>query len=222
VPFTMPTTPGNYVVKFWAGPVLLASATVTVGSNATVAVTPTTVGPLGTISATVANGPANTTDWVALYETGSSTYLDWKYLNGSSTTAPAAGVSSATVTFALPETPGTYVVKFISGSTVLATSQTITVLTPTVTASATSVAGGATVTATVANGAGNRTDWVGLYLVDGPPIDWNYLNGSKTAPATGVTGAAVPFVMPTTPGVYELRFYAGSILLAASQAITVH
>jgi hypothetical protein len=221
VPFTMPTTPGNYVIKFWAGPALLAtSATVTVGSNATVTVTPTTIGPLGTISVTVGSGPGNATDWVALYATGSSTYLDWKYLNGL-TTAPAAGMSSATVTFVLPETPGTYVVKFLSAGTVLATSQTITVLTPTVTASATTVAMGDTVTATVANGAGNPTDWIGLYLVNGPPIDWNYLNGSKTAPASGVTSAAVPFVMPTTPGIYELRFYAGSILLATSQAITV-
>jgi hypothetical protein len=222
VPFTMPMTPGNYVIKFWAGPALLAtSATITVGSNATVAVTPTTIGPLGTISATVGGGPGNATDWVAVYPTGSSTYLDWKYLNGT-TTAPAAGMTSATVTFALPETPGTYVVKFLAGGTVLATSQTITVLTATVTASATSLASGDTVTATVANGAGNTTDWVGLYLVAGPPIDWNYLNGSKTAPASGVTSAAVPFVMPTTPGIYELRFYAGSILLATSQAITVH
>jgi hypothetical protein len=221
VPFTLPTAAGNYVIKFWAGPALLAtSATITVASSSTVTVSPTTIGPLGSISATVGNGPGNATDWVALYPAGSSTYTDWKYLNGT-TTAPATGLRSAIVTFAMPAAPGTYLVKFLSGSTVLATSATITVLTPTVTASVTTAAMGETVTATVANGAGNTTDWVGLYVVNGPPVDWNYLNGAKTAPAVGVTAATVPFVMPTTPGIYEMRFYAGSIVLATSQAITV-
>jgi hypothetical protein len=225
VPFTMPTTAGTYTVKFWAGSTLLAtSSTITVAlpsSAVTVAVTPAGVGPLGTITASITNGPGNATDWVALYATGASTYLNWKYLNGL-TIAPLAGTATASVSFVMPATPGTYTVKFYSGSTLLATSETITVSSPTLTASATIAAPGDEVTATVASGPGNRTDWIGIYQSGGATVlDWKYLNGSKVAPLSGVAAAAVPFTMPTTPGSYVLRFYAGSTLLASSDAVVV-
>jgi hypothetical protein len=226
VPFTMPTTPGTYTIKFWAGSTLLAtSATITVAtapSSTTLAVTPTTVGPLGVIAVSIANGPGNPTDWVALYATGASTYLNWKYLNGTGT-APVAGMTAADVTFAMPATSGTYVIKFYGGSTVLATSETITVASVTLNASTTIAAPGETVTATVANGPANKTDWIGVYQVGGTTtLSWKYLNGSlTTAPASGVSAAAVPLTMPATPGAYELRFYAGNLLLATSQPVTV-
>jgi hypothetical protein len=225
VPFTMPTTTGTYYIKFWAGSTLLGTSApivvATPSANVALAATPTTAGPLGTISVNVSNAPGIATDWVALYPTGGSTYLTWKYLNGAQT-APAAGMTSATVTFSLPAALGTYVVKFHSGGSTLATSETITVASPTLVAGATTVAPGQTVTGTVANGPGNKTDWIGLYQVGGATtLDWKYLNGSQTAPASGVTTASVPFAMPSVPGVYELRFYAGSMLLATSQAITV-
>ena len=56
-------------------------------------------------------------------------YLDWKYLNGAQI-APATGLADAAVPFAMPTTPGTYVLKFFSGSTLLATSAPITVASP--------------------------------------------------------------------------------------------
>jgi hypothetical protein len=225
VPFTMPTTTGSYTIKFWAGSTLLAtSAPITVGSvpaNASVTATPTTVGPLGTVSATVAGGPGNATDWVALYATGASTFVDWKYLNGAKT-APAAGLSGATVPFGVPATPGTYVLKFWAGSTLLATSETITVGSPTINVSTVTAAQGELVTATVANGPGNRTDWVAIHVTGASAyLDWKYLDGSKTTPAAGVTGAAVTFAMPATPGSYTLKFYAGSTVLATSPAVVV-
>jgi len=225
VPFTMPTTTGSYTIKFWAGSTLLAtSAPITVGSGSagtTITVTPTTIGPLGTVTATIAGGPGNATDWVALYATGASTYLDWKYLNGA-TTAPAAGLTGAVVSFAMPATPGTYVLKFWGGGTLLATSDTITVGSPTIVVSTATAAPGETVTATVAGGPGNPTDWVAIHVTGASSyLDWKYLNGSKTAPATGLTTAAVPFVMPTTPGSYTLKFYAGNALLATSAAVVV-
>ena len=225
VPFTVPTTLGSYTIKFWAGSTLLAtSAPFTVGtvtSSATVTATPTNVGPLGTVAATVAGGPGNATDWVALYATGASTYVDWKYLNGTRT-APGAGLTGATVSFTMPATPGTYVLKFWAGSTLLATSETISVGNPTIVVSTTTAAPGDVVTATVASGPGNRTDWVAIHVTDASAyLDWKYLNGSKTAPATGLSGAAVTFTMPTTPGSYTLKFYAGSTLLATSAAVVV-
>ena len=79
-----------------------------------------TLWPGESVTATVANGPGLQRDWIGLYQNGSSTLLDWKYLNGSQT-LPASGVSSAAVAFPMPTTPGSYVLRFASGSTILAT-----------------------------------------------------------------------------------------------------
>jgi hypothetical protein len=79
------------------------------------------------VPATVAGGPANTTDWVALFAADGVTRLDWKYLNNSQT-APATGLSAATVPFTLPATPGVYTLRLYAKNTqtVLA-SATVTV-----------------------------------------------------------------------------------------------
>ena len=82
------------------------------------------------VSVAVSNGPANTTDWVALAQVGSNdfTYISWNYLNGSHS-APGTGVSSATLTFTMPATTGNYEFRFFAnnGYTKLATSTTVTV-----------------------------------------------------------------------------------------------
>jgi len=69
-------------------------------STPTLSVTPTSAPPGATVTVTVANGPANATDWVGLFTTAAADtlMLDWKYLNGQKT-APATGVTTATVTF---------------------------------------------------------------------------------------------------------------------------
>ena len=58
------------------------------------------------LSAGISNGPASTTDWVGLYQSGATdgTYLAWKYLSNT-TAAPATGLSAATVTFDVPAAP---------------------------------------------------------------------------------------------------------------------
>ena len=90
----------------------------------------------------------------------------------------------------------------------------------------TTVAPGGTVTATIANGPGNTGDWVGVFAsadTDSTYQDWKYLNGLKTKPGVGVTGANVSFTMPTTPGTYNVRFFFNdtTIKLATSATITV-
>jgi hypothetical protein len=97
---------------------------------------------------------------------------------------------------------------------------------PTLQVSTASVMGVATVTATVANGPGNRFDWVGLYATgaaNNAHLQRKYLNGLATPPATGVTGAAVNFTMPATAGTYEFRFFTNDTftLLATSPTVTV-
>ena len=60
------------------------------------------------VSVAMSDGPANATDWIGLYATGAAdgTYLDWRYLNGT-TAAPAVAQANATVTFALSDGGGT-------------------------------------------------------------------------------------------------------------------
>src|SRR5204863_47619 len=85
---------------------------------------------------------------------------------------------------------------------------------------------GDVITATVANGPGNLTDWVTLGLVTAPDsgyVAWKYLNGSTMPPATGLTSATLQFVAPTAPGAYQVRWFAngGWTRLATSSTITV-
>jgi hypothetical protein len=95
----------------------------------TLTLSASTVSPGGTISVTVANGPGNANDWVALAATGSadSAYVAWQYLNGLAS-LPATGLTNATLQFVAPMTPGTYHARFFAnGFTKLATSSTVTV-----------------------------------------------------------------------------------------------
>lgn len=73
------------------------------------------------------------------------------------------------------------------------------------------VTAGSTVSVAITNGPGNPTDWLGLYAAgasDYTHLDWRFMNGTQTAPATGVTSATVNFPLLTTPGEYEFRFFA--------------
>lgn len=91
---------------------------------------------------------------------------------------------------------------------------------------AVSVAAGSTVTAAVTNGPANTTDWIGLYAAgaaDTSYLDWRYLNGATTPPATGLPAATVTFATPVTPGTYGFRLFAhnGYERLATSAAVAV-
>jgi uncharacterized protein YegP (UPF0339 family) len=117
--FTMPTPAGTYEFRFFANNgygLLATSAAVAVEApialisvNGTLPPTPVSVQPGSTVSVQITGGPGNLTDWVALTTNGApdSSYLAWMYLNGT-TTPPAEGLTSATLTFTLPNSPGTY------------------------------------------------------------------------------------------------------------------
>jgi YD repeat-containing protein len=98
--------------------------------NSTAPPTVVTVSPSASVTVAVSNGPANTTDWVALAQAGSNdfTYISWQYLNGAQS-PPGSGLSSATLTFTMPATTGNYEFRFFAnnGYTKLATSTTVTV-----------------------------------------------------------------------------------------------
>src|SRR5438045_714309 len=86
---------------------------------------------------------------------------------------------------------------------------------------ATTGAAGGTVTATIANAPGTAGDWVGLYDANGVPVQWRYLDGTQTRPASGIANATITFTLPATPGTYHARlFNATYTLVATSGTIT--
>ena len=224
VAFTMPTTPGSYVVQFSCQTVLATSPPITVaGIGFTVSAT--TAVPLGTVTATVANGPGHVDDVVGLCAAGGSIAVDWQYLNRTQT-PPATGLTAATIPFTMPITPGLYTLRLSSSTLLLATSS--------------HDCGG------LAHECGDAHGWGdgggdarhghgdnrqrpgpcdglgGAYPTGGTTyLDWQYLNGSRTAPAVGVASATVTFAMPLTAGSYRLLFSYGTTILAMSDAITV-
>jgi Putative Ig domain len=234
--FTAPSTIGTYELRFFrnnAFSLLATSPAISVtGPSPTapsVALTPSAGAPGGTLAAVIANGPAGVADWVALFQTGGTQYLEWKYLNGVSF-PPTTGMSGATLGFTMPSTPGTYEVRFFANnsSTVIATSNPITVsATQPVLRISPLVAGpGSTVTFSVANGQGAVGDWAALYAVGAPNdqyAEWKYLNGQSTVPATGLTSGTLTFTAPPTPGAYQVRFFANSssTLLGTSATFSV-
>src|SRR5881409_1993169 len=79
---------------------------------------------------------------------------------------------------------------------------------PSVTAGAAMVNPGGVITVTVANGPRNIGDWVGLYDASASSsgyLEWKYLNGLGTPPASGLTGATLTFTAPTMLGTYNVR-----------------
>lgn len=205
-----------------AGPaVTLASTTVVAG---------------GSVQFTVSGGPGNATDWVSLSPVSAADngYTKWIYLNGLNA-APATGMREATLQFTAPLTAGTYNIRFFAkdGFTKLATSATITVGNPTAAPAAPAVAiASATVKAgqaiqfTVSDGPANLRDWVALTpaaAADTGYVSWVYLNGMKTAPASGYKSATLQLAAPATPGTYNIRFFAndGFTKLATSATVTV-
>jgi hypothetical protein len=162
--------------------------------------------------------------------------LDYLFLNGSKS-APSTGLTSATLPFTLPSTSNIYEFRFFQNCNVprVATSPPVTVQggsAPSLTVNGSSagitVAGGAIVTVGVQNGPGNPRDCVGLYLTSTPEgpnlyLDYLFLNGSKSAPSTGLTLATLPFTLPSTPSIYEFRFFQNCNVprIATSPPVTV-
>jgi hypothetical protein len=126
--FPIPTVQGTYTVRFFTASqaLLAASPVITAAFTATMNLSATTAAPGGSVNVTIGNGPGLPRDWIGLYAASGATLLDWKYLNGTQS-VPAQGLTSATVTMPMPTTPGTYRLRFASGSTILVTSPVITV-----------------------------------------------------------------------------------------------
>jgi hypothetical protein len=86
-----------------------------------------------------------------------------------------------------------------------------------ITVNATSVAPGASVTATLTNGAGGANDW--LALASTTAANTSYI--SYTYVGSGVTTRTWTVTMPATPGTYEFRYFAGAGYTRAATSPTV-
>lgn len=215
----------------------VTASTATIAVNGAVAPTPTTAVAGSNLVVTLANGPGNATDWVALAGVGApdTAVVDWRYLNNT-TVAPTSGMTGGTLTFLAPATPGAYEVRFFAVNSFarLATSGTLTVaaspatlaVNGTMPPTAVPVNAGTYVTVDVAAGPGHPGDWVGLFAAnaaDAAILAWRYLNGSTAPPVSGITDATLSFGVPLTAGSYEFRFFSANSYtrLATSTSLVV-
>jgi hypothetical protein len=218
---TMPASGGVYEFRlFKNGYVRVAtSPTVTVAATSPPALTvsATSVAVGSAVTVTLTNGLGGASDWLALAATGSgdASYLQWTYVG--------SGVTTRTWTVTMPTTAGTYEFRlFRNGYIRAATSPPVTVTAgppAALSVSATNVAPGAQVTATLTNGFGGQTDWIALAVVGSANtsyLQWTYVG-------TGVTTRTWTVNMPMTPGSYEFRLFRnnGYTQAATSPPVTV-
>jgi hypothetical protein len=103
---TMPTTAGTYEFRlFKTGSIRVATSpavTVAAAPPPALSVSVTSVGPGGTVTATLTNGFGGQSDWIALAVVGSvnTSYVQWTYVG--------AGVTTRTWTVTMPMAAGNY------------------------------------------------------------------------------------------------------------------
>src|SRR5262249_20338336 len=150
------------------------------------------------------------------------TTLGWDYLNGTQT-APSTGVSAATITMTAPSANGSYEARFYPNDLYTPDLARATTThqpsapppSPSITVNGASnavVTQGAWLAVAVANGPATPSPCTTLYRsgapdVPLPTLGWDYLNGTQTAPSTGVSAATIMMTAPSTNGSYEARFY---------------
>jgi hypothetical protein len=219
LPATLPV--GTYQLRLFAQSSLqrlAVSSTLTL-TNATVAASPSTVGPGAAVTATWSGIATPTaTDWMVLVRTGAA---DTNWLASWYTTGTGSG--SRTITLPATATDGTYELRLFAQDSWrrLAVSNTITVLPTILTASPAVVVPGGTVTATWSNiGAPTAKDWFTIAATGAPEngyVAWAYTTG------TGSGSRDIVFPKWVAPGTYELRLYSNDTWkrLAVSNSFTV-
>jgi subtilisin family serine protease len=229
VQFTAPSTGGSYEFRLYENDTFTLRATSAV-------VTATTANPIPVISslspASVASGSSAFTLTVngAGFTAGSQVRV-----NG--TARATSVVSAATLTTAIQASEiasgGALAISVItplpgggtSGNATLSV-KAPPLLTVNNATGPVTVTSGSTITVGVTNGPGFVSDWVMMVPAGAPAQSWGayqYLSGSKTRPATGLTTANLQFVAPSSGSGVEFRFYKNDTfeLLATSSVITV-
>jgi hypothetical protein len=245
--FTAPQTPGSYDIRWFAngGYTRLATGTIIVQLQPTVTVTDVSVaeGNSGTTAATftVTISPVNPSQTVTVgyaIANGTATpYTDYYPSSGTLTFAPSVATRTVSVTVfgdTAVEPNETFFMNLSNATNaVIGDAQGVGTIVnddappaPAITMPSATVNPGGTITFQVANGPGNPADWVGFYAAgadDRAYLQWKFLNGAQSPPASGLTNASLQLTAPQTPGTYEIRWFAngGYTPLATSGAILV-
>jgi hypothetical protein len=214
---TMPTTPGTYEFRLFPNNGYTRAAT---SPTVTVAAPPA---PVPVVSSLSPAGAAAGGSAFTLTVTGSgfvaSSVVRWNgatrpttVVNGNQIQAAIgagdiAVLGTAQVTVFTPPPAGG-----------ISSSLTFTVSPPpSLTVSATSVAGGTSVTATLTNGYGGSGDWLALAATSSP--NTSYLQ--YTYVGSGVTTRSWTVTMPTTSGTYEFRLFPNNGYSRAATSVPV-
>jgi hypothetical protein len=226
--FPMPTTPGSYNLRLFPEnnfTSLATSPTLTISSVPVISVSPGSV-PFGSVplgqsidrTVTVSNVGAGT-------------------LSGAASTGPPFGVVG-TSTYSLQPGQSTSITVRYSPSVVGTANGSLTltdgggatvplsgtgIVNP-LSPSTTSTLPNEVIQVTVTGGPGNPTDWVGLHVASAPDtsyLAWQYLNGTQTPPASGLTSATLTFQMPAVPGSYNFRMFPNGQFSSIATSSTV-
>jgi hypothetical protein len=228
VPFTIPTGTAagtTYELRLFTNGSftrLATSNTFTI-QPPMLTVSPTTVAPGGSITATWSGVPVPTaTDWIGLYTSpgaANTAYLSYRYTNG-------LGASNLPFTIPASAAAGTsYELRLFSnnGYTRLARSNSFAIVLLTLTVSpARGVPGGSVNVAWTNIPSPSALDWIGLYAMSGTAdtsyISYRYTNGQ----ASGSMSFPIPVGTPAGT-TYELRLFSNHSYtrLATSNSFTV-
>jgi hypothetical protein len=210
----MPATPGTYEFRYFKGGYARAatSATITVLPPAplTTSLSPATAQVGGAAFTLTVNGSNFLASSVVRWNGAdrATTYVSASQLRAAIPATDIASVGTATVTVFNPP-PG--------GGASVGLPFSIS-LAPSLSVSATSVAGGTQVTVTLANGYGGATDWLGVAPTGSPNttyLQWTYVG-------SGITSRTWTTTMPTAAGTYEFRlFVSGYTRVATSPVVNV-
>ncbi len=216
---TVPSTPGTYEFRLFlnngytraatSAPITVDAALNPVPTVASLSPTSTPAGNPGFTLTVNGTGfsPSSVVQWNGSPRT--TTYAGATQLRAAIGAADIAAIGQFAVTVVSP-LPG--------GGTSNAATFTAT-LPPVLAVSATNVAPGASVTATLTNGAGGPYDWLALASTTSGNtsyVTFTYVGG-------GVTTRTWTVTMPATPGAYEFRLFLnnGYTRAATSPAVTV-
>ncbi len=216
---TMPATPGSYEFRLF-----LNNSYVRAATSPAVTVTPPPA-PVPTLTAlTPASMPAGAAAFTLTVD--GSGFVSTSVVHWNGTARPTTFVSATRLTAAIAAADvaaaGVAQVTVVTPAPAGGTSNSLPFTTTPPSAlsvSATTVAPGAAVTATLTNGTGGAGDWLALAAVGAPNgayLTWTYVG-------TGVTTRTWTVTMPSTPGSYEFRLFLanGFTRAATSPAVTV-
>jgi hypothetical protein len=201
----------------------------TLGPDTRLSASPASVAA-GGAAAVSWSGSTEANDWIGLYPAGApndkACLLDSMYVNCTQT--PTVPVPSGSCEFPIGTwvASGSYEFRLMNQTTMLATSNTVTVTRVTLSVSPDMVVPGGTARVSW-RGSSSPTDWIGLFAVGAPSeeghlLAWAYVNCAQ-GPTTVVPSGSRDFNMPIGAGSYEFRLFASSayVLLARSDPVTV-